>query len=103
MNDELRVTSGIGRADRPFPWRVKRYRDPAGSTSILDANGAFVSWEISRAVAEFVVKAANDHDLLRDLVRRLCDMIADHPVWRPSEAERWLINEARKAIGEEAR
>ena len=102
MSDEVRLTSGIGRADRPLPWRVKRCRESDGTVSILDANGAFVSWEISRAVAEFVVKAANDHDLLRDLVRRLCDMIADHPVWRPSEAERWLIAEARKAIGEDA-
>ena len=44
---------------------------------------------------------AAEADRMAEFVRKLCDMVADHPIWRPSEAEQWLIAEARKAIGEE--
>ena len=44
---------------------------------------------------------AAEADRMAEFVRRLCDMVADHPIWRPSEAEQWLIVEARKALGED--
>ena len=43
---------------------------------------------------------AAEADRMAELVRRLVGMVADHPIWRPSETEQWLIDEARKAIGE---
>ena len=53
--------------------------------------------------AESLLKARDEAGGMAVLVRKLCDMVADHPIWRPSEAERKLIAEARKAVGECAR
>lgn len=39
-------------------------------------------------------------ETLRQKVRTLCDMISNNQVWRPSEAERLLIADARKAAEE---
>ncbi len=55
-----------------------------------EADHYFDDWKDAEARAE----------RMADLVRRLCDMVADHPIWRPSEMEQWLLAEARKAIGE---
>ena len=126
MNDELRVTSD----ESPRPWRmvVEETAPVKGmkpATYIHDANDKPI-WFGNRsprtdADAALIVRAVNgradllkaremlqaecrglaaEADRLAEFVRKLCDMVADHPIWRPSEAEQWLINEARKAIGE---
>ena len=117
MNDEARVTSD----ESTRPWSID---DTRQGPYILDANGGIVAWLLgdnSAIDAELIVRAVNgrgdllkaremlqaecrglaaEADRMADFVRRLCDMVADHPIWRPSETEQWLLAEARKAIGE---
>ena len=115
MNDELRVTGD----ESPRPWRLGD--ETAHLNFVEDANGMVVATWVSHENAELIVRAVNgrgdllkaremlqaecrglaaEADRMADLVRRLCDMVADHPIWRPSETEQWLLAEARKAIGE---
>ena len=117
MSDELRVTSDEG----PRPWRVRRPIDNEPNlVNIEAAGGCIVARNIKDEDAALIVRAVNgradllkaremlqaecrglaaEADRMAEFVRKLCDMIADHPVWRQSETEQWLINEARKAIG----
>ena len=118
MSDELRVTSD----ESPRPWYVRRPIDTPHLVNIEDARGCIIARHIKEEDAALIVRAVNgredllkahgmlqaecrglaaEADRMAEFVRKLCDMIADHPIWRPSEAERWLIAEARKAIGEE--
>ena len=103
----------------PLPWKLGNF--DTHPEAIEDANGVVVASWVIPGDADLILRAVNDRDALlkahgmlqeecralaaeanrmAELVRRLCDMVADHPIWRPSEAEQWLISEARKAIGE---
>ena len=103
----------------PRPWRLEgeAIRDAEGGVVVSALNPANKETRalIVRAVngREDLLKAremlqaacrglAAEADRMAELVRRLVGMVADHPIWRPSEAEQWLIDEARKAIREEA-
>lgn len=115
MSDEVLVTSD--ERESPRPWRLGD--ETTHPNFVEDANGRVVAAWISHENAELIIRAVNDRDALlkahgmlqeecralaaeanrmAELVRRLCDMVADHPIWRPSESEQWLICEARKAI-----
>jgi len=121
MNDELQLTSD----ESPRPWFVRRPIDNAPNLVNIEglAGGCIIARNIKDEDAALIVRAVNgredllkaremlqaecrglaaEADRMAEFVRKLCDMVADHPVWRPSEAERWLIAEARKAIGEDA-
>ena len=101
----------------PRPWRLEgeAIRDAEGGVVVSALNPANMETRalIVRAVngRDDLLKAremlqaecrglAAEADRMAELVRRLVGMVADHPIWRPSEAEQWLIAEARKAIGE---
>ena len=121
MSDEVLVTSD----ESPRPWRVRRPIDNAPNlVNIEAAGGCIIARNIKDEDAALIVRAVNgredllkahgmlqaecrglaaEADRMAEFVRKLCDMVADHPIWRPSETEQWLIDEARKAIGEDAR
>lgn len=111
--------SPMGRVS-PLPW--KRGNFDTHPEAIEDANGVVVASWVIPGDADLIVRAVNgredllkaremlqaecrglaaEADRMAEFVRRLCDMVADHPIWRPSEAEQWLIAEARKALGED--
>ena len=117
MSDEVRVTSD--ERESPRPWRLGD--ETTHPNFVEDANGRVVASWCTRGDAELIVRAVNgrddllkaremlqaecrglaaEADRMAELVRRLVGMVADHPIWRPSEAEQWLIAEGRKALGE---
>ena len=111
-----------GDQSSPRPWSTNQY------ATIMDAEGEAIftpripsKGRTMKDNAELIVRAVNgredllkaremlqaecrglaaEADRMAEFVRKLCDMVADHPIWRPSEAEQWLIAEARKALGE---
>ncbi len=119
MSDELRVTSD----ESPRPWHIDNTRQ---GPYIMDVNGGIVAWvladdpEMNDPDAALIVRAVNgradllkaremlqaecrglavEADRLADIVRRAVDfMERKHAV---SEADRALLAEARKAIGED--
>ena len=115
MSGEARVTGG----ESPRPWSIRPHLPDAHFEAIADAEGRTVGTATLPEDAALIVRAVNgredllkaremlqaecrglaaEADRMAEYVRRLCDMVADHPIWRPSEAEQWLIAEARKAI-----
>ncbi|MBQ3807146.1 MAG: hypothetical protein II840_04240 [Kiritimatiellae bacterium] len=117
MSGEARMTSG----ESPRPWSILPLLPDVHFEVIADDEGRFVGMAALPEDAALIVRAVNgredllkaremlqaecrglaaEADRMAEFVRRLCDMVADHPIWRPSEAEQWLIAEARKAIGE---
>ena len=118
MNDELRVTSD----ESPRPWRVRRPIDNEPNLVNIEAAGGYIiARNIKDEDAALIVRAVNgredllkahgmlqeechemavEADRLADIVRRAVDfMERKHAV---SDADRALLAEARKAIGEEA-
>lgn len=83
----------------PLPWRVA---DIEHDYDILDADGkvAAMAAHGNRELAAHIVKAVNELDRLRDLVRRLCDELESHYYEPESMNDPSIIREAREAIGD---